>query len=249
MILYQYRGLISDDARFSYFVDLLKTGALKFSKPSDFNDPFDCFPTEVSEAPVGEIPHFVADQLHRGIQNALSSYIGVSCFTAHPDKMLMWSHYGDQHRSICVGFDADELISSVAKNDHNCPLCTGFKKVEYTNERPTSEDNNFTYKKSLEWAYEDEYRLVSVCSKGAPKWGPGVWNIPVSSIKEIILGARMEPGLEEKVINFVRLTRPNIALKKAVIHSHTFDILIQKLPDMPLCGSMSGVVHMPNGEW
>lgn len=249
MILYQYRGSISDDARFTYFVNLMKTGALKFSKPSEFNDPFDCFPTDVFEAPVGEIPHSVVDKLHRGLQDARSKYIGVACFTPHPDKMLMWSHYGDQHKSICVGFDAEELIANVAKNDQKHPLCTEFKEVTYTDERPTSEDNDFIYKKSLEWEYEDEYRLVSVCSRGSPEWGPGVWNIPISSIKEIVLGARIDPALEARVVNFVKSTCPNVVLKKAVIHSHTFDIVIEKLSDMPHCGSMSGVVHMPNGEW
>lgn len=249
MILYQYRGSIVDEMKFSYLTSLLKNGSLKFSKPSEFNDPFDCFPSVFWEAPVGRIPHFVVDQMHRARQNAMSQCLGISCFTPHPDKMLMWSHYGDQHRGVCVGFDTDSLIENIEINNEGYPLCSTFKKVEYTNERPKRDDEDSVYKKSLEWQYEDEYRLVSVCQKGKPEWGPGVWNIPVTSIKEVILGARMDSIWESRVVKFVSSNNPDVTLKKAVIHSHNFELLIQKYLDIPQCAAGVGSIRTPNGEW
>ena len=248
-MLYQYRGQISDEKKFGFLVNLLANGSLKFSKPSEFNDPFDCLPTVVWEAPVGALPHFVADQMHRGTQNALSQYIGISCFTPHPDKMLMWSHYGDQHRGICIGFDSDELKKNVIKNSEGHALFSDFRKVEYTNCRPKHGDENSIYKKSLEWQYEDEYRLVTTCRPGTPEWGPGVWNVPVSSIKEVILGARMAPEWEARVTEYVSSKNPDVTLKKAAIHSHHFEMIIDNLSDFPHCGESKGVILMPSGEW
>lgn len=249
MILYQYRGSILDETRFSYLEKLVKSGSLKFSSPSEFNDPFDCLPTQVGELPVGKMPHFVADQLNMFPQSALSHYIGVACFTPHPDKMLMWSHYGDQHKGVCVGFDSVGLFHNMEKNSEGYPLCDKFKKIEYTAFRPREHEEDFIYKKSLEWRYEDEYRLVSTCRRGEPEWGPGVWNVPVTSIKEIVLGARMDATTEEKVKSLVIDNRPDITIKKSVVHSHTFDILIEKMSDVPNCKPMSGAVHMPSGKW
>lgn len=249
MILYQYRGSISGETEYTYLINLLKDGSLKFSKSSEFNDPFDCFPSVFWEAPVGRIPHFVADRMHRARQNAMSQYVGISCFTSHPDKMLMWSHYGDQHKGVCIGFDTDDLVAKIGNNSEGHPMCSTFKKVEYTNMRPRRNDESSFYKKSMEWQYEDEYRLVSICQPGVPEWGPGVWNVPVSSIKEIILGARMSAELESKIVKFVLSNNPGMTLKKVVIHSHTFDLLIENYVDIPHCEAGSGTVLMPNGEW
>ena len=52
MMLYQYRGNIinlgkkSFSEGFEYLKGLLENGEIKFSKPAEFNDPFDCCPTQ-----------------------------------------------------------------------------------------------------------------------------------------------------------------------------------------------------------
>lgn len=34
---------------------------------------------------------------------------GVSCFSSDFKNLLMWSHYGDEHRGICIGYDLDRV--------------------------------------------------------------------------------------------------------------------------------------------
>jgi hypothetical protein len=29
---------------------------------------------------------------------------GVACFSALPDDLLMWAHYADKHRGVCLKF-------------------------------------------------------------------------------------------------------------------------------------------------
>jgi hypothetical protein len=249
MILYQYRGPISDEIKFQYFVNLIKNGEMKFSKPSEFNDPFDCCPTQVSEFPPDALPHAVLDQINKHIQHATSQILGVTCLTPHPDKMLMWSHYGDQHRSVCVGFDRDLLLENVPTNSSGNQLYTEIVKVEYTKIRPNEEDRKAIFKKSEEWMYEDEYRIISSAKKGHPQWGPGIWNIPISAIKEVVIGARIEQALQARIVEIIKLTRPDIELKKAVLHAHTFDLVIEKLSDQPKVAPMKGCLLGPNGDW
>lgn len=249
MILYQYRGPINDEQRFQYFVSLIENGTMKFSKPSEFNDPFDCCPTQCSELPPNTLPHAVIDELNRHIQHATSQVLGVSCFTPYPDKMLMWSHYGDQHRSVCVGFDSEILLENIPKNSEGNSLYTEIRKVQYTSLRPNEADIEAIFKKSEEWSYEDEYRLVSTAKKGLPQWGPGIWNIPVSSIKEVIIGARVERKIQEKIVKTIQLKKPDIEIKKAVLHAHTFELVIENLSDQPNIAPMSGAILDPNGNW
>jgi hypothetical protein len=230
-------------------VDLIKNGAMKFSKPSEFNDPFDCCPTQFSELPQNELPHAVTDELNRYIQHAISHLLGVACFTPYPNKMLMWSHYGDQHRSVCVGFDSEVLLENVPKNSKGNPLYTEIKKVQYTKSRPNEEDREAIFKKSEEWSYEDEYRIVSSAMQGDPQWGSGIWNIPTSAIKEVIIGARVDRELQVKIVKTVQLIKPDIEIKKAVLHTHNFDMVIEKLSDQPTVAPMSGFILGPNGNW
>ncbi|MBK6787723.1 MAG: DUF2971 domain-containing protein [Betaproteobacteria bacterium] len=37
------------------------------------------------------------------------------CFSAHNDILLMWSHYADAHRGICLIFDAKDPVIGMAR--------------------------------------------------------------------------------------------------------------------------------------
>lgn len=139
MILYQYRGQISEGNGFEYLESLFKSGALKFTKPSEFNDPFDCCPTLVGEDPINAPPDLVADMMNRLHQSAISTSHGIVCLTPHPDNMLMWSHYGDQHRSVCVGFDTQILLDNRPLNREGNPLYENIVKVVYSSTRPDAD--------------------------------------------------------------------------------------------------------------
>jgi len=248
MILYQYRSQLNE-TNLGYLRRLIENGELKFTKPSEFNDPFDCCPTQLGEVPVGAFPHAVGDMVNKSIQSISSLMHGITCFTPHPNKMLMWSHYGDQHRSVCVGFDRRVLLDNPPINSEGNPLYENIVEVEYTDNRPDAGSVEQYYHKSKEWSYEDEHRIISGSKKGDPMWGEGVWPVPPESIKEVVLGARMNNRIEEKVVNLVRSVNPDIVIKKAVLHMHTFDVLIENYVDQPKVAPTQGSILDPNGVW
>ena len=260
MMIYQYRRKIDpfddngvrtyeSEKGLQYLVSLLKSGSMKFTSPAEFNDPFDCCSTLFSEELENSLPHDMADHINRSQQLILSKSAGVACFTTKANNMLMWSHYGDQHRSVCVGFDSDELEGNVVRNSEGNPLHHKLEKVGYVNTRASEGNMGVYYHKSPCWRYEDEYRLISSWKKGEPMWGPGVWGISETSIREVVLGARMRPETKEEVIALVRSISPHVSIKFIVPHRSTYELLVVDIEDQSSIAPMSATLHDANGNW
>ena len=88
-----------------------------------------------------------------------------------------------------------------------------------------------------------------MASKGVPPWGSGVWCIPTESIKEVVFGARIPKGLQDKLIDDIKTHRQDISLKKAVLHSHEYKIVIEDLAEQPQVAPMTGTLLGPNDKW
>lgn len=76
----------------------------------------------------------------------------ITCFSEINNSELMWAHYGNHLKGVCLCFDTTldkELFQHV-------------QKINYSQHRPTIALGNFNiyFTKSLEWNYEQEWRLV-----------------------------------------------------------------------------------------
>lgn len=130
--LYKYRGFAGefdeDNLR-----DAIVHSVVRLSAPVEFNDPFDMrcrFIVEGTEqerlarytslideqmryaSPADKrvaIGNMMAATQHGGkIQRSVSSIrqtTGVYCFAGNAKSVLMWSHYADKHRGVCLQFD------------------------------------------------------------------------------------------------------------------------------------------------
>lgn len=126
------------------------------------------------------------------------------CVSEPHDNLLMWSHYADQHKGAVLEFKC------IPDPDYDTPLCAA-KPVEYQRKMPilaTLEDfiasslgqegvdwgekiyNKIAFTKSIDWAYEREWRCVT---KLRNPDGPGYEDIPFfpQEITKIYLGCRM----------------------------------------------------------
>lgn len=127
---------------------------------------------------------------------------GILSLTETPDNLLMWSHYGDSHRGVVLGFDeahpffrGAEIVAGLSR----------LNKVEYNQKRPvlspSSQNNPKVFlRKSTEWDYEREWRLVRPLSEAAhtlPRENLTpicLFEIPHNSIEIIITGSQMMPS-------------------------------------------------------
>ena len=114
---------------------------LFFSDPVTFNDPYDC-----------------------NIGHHLRAYLkpcGVLCFsTSNCDMILMFSHYADRHRGVCLHFEIDDEDTL----DEIAPL--NGREVKYQETIPPFNDSKEAHMTLLtkykKWGYEKEYRVFKV---------------------------------------------------------------------------------------
>ena len=95
--------------------------------------------------------------LSRSVQRVIAER-RIYCLSPHPENILMWSHYADNHRGICLAFNTDiQLFGSALE-------------VQYVQDCPCVNPNMLTpdaviaaiLTKSDVWRYENEFRILGI---------------------------------------------------------------------------------------
>src|SRR5262249_4259046 len=105
MLLYKY---LSPDR-----LDVLRDGFIRLTQLAALNDPFECSPrflkaNELTAPPQAECQCCVDSYVDGAQENLLleqSTQTGVVCLTEHPDNLLMWAHYAQNHEGFVLGLD------------------------------------------------------------------------------------------------------------------------------------------------
>lgn len=110
---------------------------------------------------------------------------GIFSLAARPNCPLMWSHYGDQHRGVCLGYSIpDAVTATVQKVRYGGSRLVNASEVlamlDGDEAARCSVDEAVLLKKAKPWAYEREWRLI----------GPrGEQNSPLE-LEEVVFGMR-----------------------------------------------------------
>jgi hypothetical protein len=158
--------------------------------------------------------------LQSGHTKRLTESVGVLCMSTVSDNILLWAHYADAHRGVCLIFDASmEFFNSA-------------QKVRYDNFRPKinpifdSEDSMFNsalLTKSSDWSYEEEWRLIRY------QEGPGLCMFPCNALIGVILGAQVTPENELSVKEWISNSDAPIKLYRASLSNTEFCISVTSL--------------------
>ena len=173
-VLYKY--IDSDLAKIDGF---FTENTIYLAAPDQFNDPFDC-----NLSP--ESVDFFKDKR-------------MTCFTPNDRHPLMFSHYAEQHKGLCIGFDIDKLVKLVELSTRNIEV--DFRKVFYHKTPPnytmTKQKALIATCKQREWFYEREYRMF--IREGATPTSQAKHKFPPEAIKEIIFGCKMLPEKRSEI--------------------------------------------------
>jgi hypothetical protein len=147
----------------------------------------------------------------------------VYCLTPSHTNLLMWSHYGESHKGVCLQFDS------------RAPSVSGaLYKVQYERELPraslTANDavaaDAALLTKSSEWFYEEERRLLAVNegygSRGLAVTKSGRLDISDGALTAIIVGC-LCPG-EQEIVDMVKRYQPRITILKAARLPHRYGL-------------------------
>ena len=171
--LYKYVSLATKEHR-ARICRLIVRGEIFYAHPNLLNDPVDsefavtfdeASRTKNLRAKKHELVRFVKAWFKDEEKNSLC----VLSLSEKNDNALMWSHYGDCHKGICL-----ELT---------VPLDNGLHQVQYSKERPLVYFNDFDeatrdpdrfnrsiiralMTKSDDWAYEAEWRCIEIGGSG-----------------------------------------------------------------------------------
>jgi Protein of unknown function (DUF2971) len=148
----------------------------------------------------------------------------VYCLTTKPACPLMWAHYADKHRGICMELDVwqEDLCSAI--------------KVQYRDTYPLFPLDDGTdispfYTKSAGWQYEDEYRLIAeeqghAFSDGTLKTQNGIYTLPRGTLKSIIVGAQAPPGIREQINEMVSRDRDGVIVRDARCSPDRYQLIL-----------------------
>lgn len=190
-------------------LDDIKNGRLKISEFKDMNDPFELWCVDQGNRSVRTAM--------RGFKQEFGEQFGLICFCNDWDNPLLWSHYADKHRGICLGFDVDRRR-----------IC----EVNYVEERSEfpkqpSEDfaNRLFSTKYAGWKYEREWRATFQFDErenGHYFYYYGAE--PLMVLREVIVGLNCDTTEED--VRAARATHSNtIEIIKARLAFKTFRVV------------------------
>lgn len=129
------------------------------------------------------------DTIIKNLTEKVISSVGYYCMTTKPDNLLMWAHYADSHKGVCLKFDILKDLDSFlvpVPVDYN----SRYKDFDCLNGDLLS----VLRRKSPDWMYEDEYRIIKTDHQG-------LWNIKQDCLVEIIFGCRTSEKDKESIIS------------------------------------------------
>jgi hypothetical protein len=127
---------------YTYGLEALSKRRLKIAIIHELNDPFEFLGCDLS-----------TDNLRKameGMKKQMSEHRGLLCFSGSWQSPVLWAHYAECHKGLCLGFDVpDFLLKQVVYVDRRISL----------NDPVTEGDMmKIISTKFAHWSYEDEYR-------------------------------------------------------------------------------------------
>lgn len=206
----------------------LEKSYVYFQSPSLLNDPFDCYPNLLKFTEnitdlkllfqalepimsLSDITNFKRGILNNDfskfrifVGDCLNKFInsfGIACFSLSPSNLLMWSHYSNFHKGICLMYDTSK-DKNAFKRIRPMDYKEEFEQKEF---KPLSEGNEFEhvlYTKSDVWRNEYELRVI--------KEEQGEFKVNRNCLKTIIFGMQTSKKYKDKIFELTRNKYPEL---------------------------------------
>lgn len=142
---------------------------------------------------------------------------GVFSMSEINNDILMWSHYADSHKGVCIGFDPEKMAAFPPFRIKYSELRPSIN-LRTDNGIPIIEKGLLT--KSDHWQYEREWRLIE-------RKFTGPFDIPRDCIKYVVFGARITTDVEELVRKWTREGWLAVVFFRAVLSKTAFEVTIE----------------------
>lgn len=185
---------------------------IMLSNPKNFNDPYEfhnrLFHYKITQKRLNEMAYrklpFLSRQQRRKKTKGMTDFFlkemveqvllqtsqkySITCFSGFEDEILMWSHYAQQHKGICIGFSFN--YSTMDYEVHPVNYAPDFNPPDFGLE-PNKAILYWMTTKYVKWTYENEYRLIN---QNNAKW----MNFEIPQVAQIIFGCQVSKELSQK---------------------------------------------------
>ncbi len=175
--LYRYRSLKEFDRE----MEAIERGYLFCAAYRTLNDPMEGLFTSSKLLRESEDYRIIRDSIRDN-----KSQLGMCSFSEVHDHELMWAHYADQFRGICISYNFSKLRDGMADD-------ITFARMFYNETVPTIRLSDqgpdelakmvLSYK-NYRWLYEREWRMFASLGKASYR--------PTNCVTRVYLGSRIE---------------------------------------------------------
>jgi hypothetical protein len=222
---------------FENCIKAISSNQLLFSSPTSFNDPYDCEiiiksytknlkewirsynesnPQVDLQTKDNEPYSIIEETIRKHI-----SKLGISCFSRENNNVLMWAHYANKHKGVCMQF-----LPSSDQSVFYLPREVKYEKKIPHHDINKIQDNSYLIDslciKSEDWGYENEIRFFNQKS-GLQKFNKG-------SLLNIYFGCR----LNNDEVNIIKTLASshfgyNVKFHKAKLSQQNFEVLFDEI--------------------
>jgi len=249
--LYKYHSMDSSVA-VERLHDVFQNRRVFLNDATKFNDPFECKPflivdgsslarTEyLKELTKDRFPNATKGQIKKLIRGKTAlltdkgrlekvysqfvATVGIYCLSEKKDDLLMWAHYSDSHRGLCLEFRASEegsffweVFKVIYQDDY--PVVNMMRVGE------PEEFRKALLTKSAHWSYEQEWRILKMEDEG----GPGSYHFPPEALTGVIFGALMKSKDKEMVRDWLRTYPSTVSVYQASLNGKRYQIEMAKI--------------------
>lgn len=188
-------------------------GAYLFCAPfDDLNDPMEGVFASSRRLRDSEKYH----EIRRAISDS-KSHIGICSFSEVYNHELMWAHYANQFRGICIAYKLSRLLDSLTDE-------INFVRMYYnetvpiigkTNRAPAELARKILSYKNYRWLYEREWRMFGAQGKS--------FYHDRNCVSHVYLGSRMDDEHVQQIRNRLKPLRIKTVIMSVKKYSIVFD--------------------------
>ena len=242
-------------------LNTVKENKMWYSAPSMFNDPFDCefmiSEDKILNNMLQTIPDIKGTKAGSPVWKALKSELnrqipklkmaleharhttGISCFSEKDDSLLMWAHYANNHKGMCVEYELMKFNTQLQYTP--VPIIYSKDRVHLESVDIVNVEKQISdyfikclVQKSTEWSYEAEWRIIRDDAACGDLWDSKNQGALLNSIcpSSIILGCEAEDSFikcvteycQENKINLFKMSKDRLEYKlnkTSILHFDT----------------------------
>lgn len=248
-----------------YTIENILKSQVYFNTVCNFNDPLEFKPVSLENIKKenrlfintsGDTPSSKEVELnYKNFLNKITNLYGIFCLSQKKDNLLMWSHYANNHKGICLEFEInlpdknftkkffEQTIEDFLDINHLKNMFTTYfiAPVLYQHNRVIPEiivepekriGINITYAlitKFKYWEYEWEFRIILELKNKIKRIFPCPINYHPQCLTGIILGERTNAEDEETLKLLIKKLEHKPTLYKAMLDDNEYKLNILPL--------------------